>query len=1482
MSNKLKKALSFMLVLVTFLCLAAIVSKTDAATALSKSVAQNLLHIRVTGSQVTKTYTGAMQYYTGKVTASCSDPGFNPSKFSYTGAKNVSGLTVGSYTRTLYKSYCKYDDSNYMVEWEIVNPIKMTINPKALTITVSGNSTTKTYTGVTQSFTGTVTATCSDSFFDASKFLYSGTKKVSGKNANIYTAAIDKSKCSYSDPNCNITWKTGNPIKMTINPKPITITVHGTTGAKPYTGSQVSYTGSAYAVCSDSGFNDNLFSYDGNKVVTGTSVDTYTKAIDTTKCFYNDPNYTVTWKKGNPIKLIIKPQLFVKIDGNSVTKTYTGYMQGFTGTVTPTCTSSKPSGYVSKFDASKFSYSGERYVSGKLVGNYTKQLNASSCSYNDDNYFVNFTVGDPIKMTIAPRAITITVHGTTGVKPYTGSQVSYTGSAYAVCSDIDLNENLFSYDGNKVVTGTSVGTHTKAIDTTKCFYNDPNYNVTFKAGNPITLIIKPQLIVRIDGNSVTKAYTGHMQSFTGTVTPTCTSSKPSGYVSSFDASKFSYSGERSVSGKLYGNYTINLDASSCSYNDDEYIVNFTIGNPIKMTIAAREITITVHGTSSEEKEYNGSTQTYEGSVYAVCSDSDFNADLFSYDGTTTVKGTKVGTYTAEIDTSKCHYIDPNLAVTFVKGNPIKMTITPINDGRPFQDVAPGEYYYDAIRWAKNNGIANGTSEYYFSPDAEVTRAQAVCFIWRVMGSPEPRSTVNPYSDVSSDRWYYKPALWAYYNVPQVLLDTTENNSGAIAFGPNNKCTRGQAITLLWKANGEPDPWTSDNPFEDINGNSFYYKAVLWAYNRDPRVAGGTYDFYFSPNEMVTRAQMMVFLYNLTNKGDAFPWYPENPQYSETDETNPVDWPELSEDAYCEFYAPSGVPMYKYAGLNGPSFGYLPVDIPCRAYELTSERITVSYEDPVTQNTVRVYVKRKDLIKADTPYEYLLNGWENGWVFNAYKTLNGGYYIEIDDGSIVYGLPSADNDSDYVQVIFQDNVSSRPKLAYRLGWITKTDYETIKFPDALEPGNPDDIYINSIDGLVRGVIGTDYIVETIGQSFDTFDFESTPRWTPRQDKVTYSNKIYYKFPMPDGHNICIETSLFRRENDACYPDLSVWSTAAAEGYCANQRQYYVYTIEHDAWQEQETSEYTESEGYPLYWVKEYWTYFITLQHDIKLYGGDTVYLFTRLVNIDKLVTRSKCKLEDIENEVYHDYLWTAETGAAKGEVLNLSYTAEVNKIGYLDDPGTYYSLQDIPSLIGLKKINDDEYDTIIEGENNIPLSELNDHFYFDSFACFTTEADPSEKSTSFKDYVDTGVAVWDTTKEIWTFVNETAENMVEEGLYGGLIKTGLKLAKKVWDNIEKVKKLNQTGAVPTNEGNKTATFYEDTNVSINDTATYPNGGSKSAYCYKYKVDHPINLVTVGSYVGVKLHFNRPGISDGRATFGIPRAIISFDWEKYPRD
>ncbi len=52
---------------------------------------------------------------------------------------------------------------------------------------------------------------------------------------------------------------------------------------------------------------------------------------------------------------------------------------------------------------------------------------------------------------------------------------------------------------------------------------------------------------------------------------------------------------------------------------------------------------------------------------------------------------------------------------------------------PFRDVSAQAYYADAVLWAVENGVTNGTGEGTFSPDQGCTRAQIVTFIWRYLG-----------------------------------------------------------------------------------------------------------------------------------------------------------------------------------------------------------------------------------------------------------------------------------------------------------------------------------------------------------------------------------------------------------------------------------------------------------------------------------------------------------------------------------------------------------------------------------------------------------------------------------------------------------------------------------------------------------------------------------------------------------------------------
>ena len=81
---------------------------------------------------------------------------------------------------------------------------------------------------------------------------------------------------------------------------------------------------------------------------------------------------------------------------------------------------------------------------------------------------------------------------------------------------------------------------------------------------------------------------------------------------------------------------------------------------------------------------------------------------------------------------------------------------------PFSDVPSGEYYYDAVLWAYSKGVTRGIDATHFNPNGTVTRAEAVTFIWRGAGSPATGSTGN-FSDVAPDQYYTDAVAWGHAN-----------------------------------------------------------------------------------------------------------------------------------------------------------------------------------------------------------------------------------------------------------------------------------------------------------------------------------------------------------------------------------------------------------------------------------------------------------------------------------------------------------------------------------------------------------------------------------------------------------------------------------------------------------------------------------------------------------------------------------------------
>ena len=171
----------------------------------------------------------------------------------------------------------------------------------------------------------------------------------------------------------------------------------------------------------------------------------------------------------------------------------------------------------------------------------------------------------------------------------------------------------------------------------------------------------------------------------------------------------------------------------------------------------------------------------------------------------------------------------------------------------FSDVAQSDYFFNPVMWATNYHppITSGVAPGLFGPHNPCTREQIVTFLWAVYGKPELNVTGRTFSDVPADAWYYKPVMWAVENKV-----TSGFSDGS--FGVGQPCTRAQAMTFLWAAQGKPAPSSMESPFSDVSSSDWFCKAILWA--AENGITKGVGNGLFGVNDTCTRAQIITFLY----------------------------------------------------------------------------------------------------------------------------------------------------------------------------------------------------------------------------------------------------------------------------------------------------------------------------------------------------------------------------------------------------------------------------------------------------------------------------------------------------------------------------------------------------------------------------------------------------------------------------------------------
>ena len=172
----------------------------------------------------------------------------------------------------------------------------------------------------------------------------------------------------------------------------------------------------------------------------------------------------------------------------------------------------------------------------------------------------------------------------------------------------------------------------------------------------------------------------------------------------------------------------------------------------------------------------------------------------------------------------------------------------------FYDVPNGAYFYEAVKWAVENGITTGVGNDLFAPEQPCTRAQIVTFLWRAAGSPEPKGAASGMTDVVSGSYYEKAVAWAIEN--GITTGTTTST-----FSPDVTCTRAQAVTFLARALKAKAASAAE--FSDVPADSYFADAVAWAAANG--VTEGIGGGLFGSDNDCTRGQIVTFLYRAYNK-----------------------------------------------------------------------------------------------------------------------------------------------------------------------------------------------------------------------------------------------------------------------------------------------------------------------------------------------------------------------------------------------------------------------------------------------------------------------------------------------------------------------------------------------------------------------------------------------------------------------------------------
>ena len=330
--------------------------------------------------------------------------------------------------------------------------------------------------------------------------------------------------------------------------------------------------------------------------------------------------------------------------------------------------------------------------------------------------------------------------------------------------------------------------------------------------------------------------------------------------------------ERLSSVDLSGFDTSHVTDMSIMFDDCESLTSLDVSSFDTSNVS--DMGMMFDGCSSLQKldltAFDTSRVTSMYRMFAGCSNLEY-LDLSSFDASkvTRADGMFNNTNLQVLKTPKNLKIDVPLGKTMYDASGKAYTYLPKNSKSirlgatkkkafEFKDVKKMSlWYYDVVYWAYENDITSGVGDgSYFKPNDDLTRAQAVAFLYKMSGMPNFYYPDPGFKDVKKSDWFYSAVRWAVAN-------NITSGMGPGLFQPNAKCTRAMIVTFLRNYSENvaktyiPPSATTYTRFSDVPASAWYKRAVDWAVENGITSGYGTGTF--RPNVICTRAMMVSFL-----------------------------------------------------------------------------------------------------------------------------------------------------------------------------------------------------------------------------------------------------------------------------------------------------------------------------------------------------------------------------------------------------------------------------------------------------------------------------------------------------------------------------------------------------------------------------------------------------------------------------------------------